>query len=83
MVYLFSKVSLTASDKLFDKEISVLLQSLFICLGCYKFNMEEYKYTKVQNKYERSSSPGSHFLQIFEVLKNLPLEILFHFMSYK
>ena len=49
-----------------DNDIGGFLQSIFISLGCYKFSIEEYKYTKVQNKYERRSSSGSHFLQIFE-----------------
>lgn len=31
--------------------------------------MEEYKYTKVQNKYERVSRFGNRLLQIFEVKK--------------
>ena len=47
-------------------------QYLF-CLGCYKFNIEEYKYTKIQNKYERSSSSGSHSLQIFEGFKKFAI----------
>lgn len=46
-----------------------LSHNQFLLPRCYKFYMEEYKYTKVQNKYERVSRFGNHLLQISEVKK--------------